>query len=109
LLGYGVARYGVEFFREPDASLFLDWMTRGQFLSLPMIIGGAAMIALSYYRFNQKGRRFTDYGLASAGVKVNVKATGAQKAAVKLKVKKTKSKKKLGKQGLSSSNSNKKR
>jgi len=93
LLGYGVARYGVEFFREPDASLFLDWMTRGQFLSLPMIIGGAAMIALSYYRFNQKGRRFTVYDLASANPKVNTKATGAQKAVAKLKSKKAKRKK----------------
>ena len=90
LLGYGVARYAVEFFREPDASLFLDWMTRGQFLSLPMIIGGAAMIALSYYYFNQNDRRFIDHGLASSGSKVK----GVVKtAAKKLKAKKTKSKK----------------
>ena len=64
LLGYGVARYSVEFFREPDASLVFDWMTRGQFLSLPMIIGGLAMIAFGYYRFFQNGRQFT--ALASA-------------------------------------------
>jgi phosphatidylglycerol:prolipoprotein diacylglycerol transferase len=90
LLGYGVARYAVEFFREPDASLFLDWMTRGQFLSLPMIIGGAAMIALSYYYFNQNDRRFIDHGLASSSS--NVKGV-AKTAAKKLKTKKTKSKK----------------
>ena len=65
LFGYGIARYGVEFFREPDASLFLDWMTRGQFLSLPMIIGGAAMLALSYYQFNKNGRRFADHNRKS--------------------------------------------
>ena len=90
LLGYGVARYAVEFFREPDASLFLDWMTRGQFLSLPMIIGGAAMVALSYYYFNQNDRRFIDHGLASSSS--NVKGV-AKTAAKKLKTKKTKSKK----------------
>jgi len=93
LLGYGVARYGVEFFREPDASLFLDWMTRGQFLSLPMIIGGAAMIALSYYYFNQNDRRFIDHGLSSSSSKVKGAKTVAKKAAKKLKAKKTKSKK----------------
>ena len=58
LLGYGIARYCVEFFREPDASLAFDWMTRGQFLSLPMIIAGLAMIAFSYYRFFQNDRVF---------------------------------------------------
>lgn len=105
LLGYGLARYGVEFFREPDASLFLDWMTRGQFLSLPMIIGGAAMIALSYYRFNQNDRRFVDYGVSADGAA----AKGAKKAAAYSKAKKTKSKKKLGKRGSPLSNSNKKR
>lgn len=93
LLGYGVARYGVEFFREPDASLFLDWMTRGQFLSLPMIIGGAAMIALSYYYFNQNDRRFIDHGPSSSSSKVKGAKTVAKKAAKKLKAKKTKSKK----------------
>jgi phosphatidylglycerol:prolipoprotein diacylglycerol transferase len=39
LIGYAVARFGVEFFREPDASLFFGWMSRGQFLSLFMVLG----------------------------------------------------------------------
>jgi len=106
LLGYGVARYFVEFFREPDASLLLDWMTRGQFLSLPMIIGGAAMLAFSYYRFSQNGQRFSnggDYALTDAIV--GAKSTKAKRAK-KLKVK---GKKKLGKRHSPSSNSNKKR
>ena len=103
LFGYGVARYFVEFFREPDASLFLDWMTRGQFLSLPMIIGGAAMLAFSYYRFNQNGQLFADHSdYAVAGTVVGAKGAKAKRAKVK-------SKKKLGKRRSPSFNSNKKR
>lgn len=44
LLGYGACRFAVEFFREPDAHIGFDalgWMTRGQLLSLPMILLGA--------------------------------------------------------------------
>ena len=44
LIVYGVARYTVEFFREPDASLAFEWMTRGQLLSLPMILLGLVML-----------------------------------------------------------------
>ncbi len=51
LLGYGGFRSFVEFFREPDAHLgfiAFDWLTMGQILSLPMIIGGFILIALAY-------------------------------------------------------------
>lgn len=48
LLGYAFARFGVEFFREPDARLFFGWMTTGQFLSLFMIAG--ALIGLRIIR-----------------------------------------------------------
>jgi phosphatidylglycerol---prolipoprotein diacylglyceryl transferase len=51
LLGYGLQRFCVEFFREPDENLrfvAFDWMTQGQLLSLPMIVGGAAILMLSY-------------------------------------------------------------
>jgi phosphatidylglycerol:prolipoprotein diacylglycerol transferase len=44
LLGYAVARFAVEFFREPDARLFLGWMTTGQFLSLFMIAGAGGCL-----------------------------------------------------------------
>ncbi len=47
LLGYGVARFGCEFFRTPDSHLgfvLFDWMTMGQILSLPMIIVGCYLI-----------------------------------------------------------------
>ncbi len=43
-LGYGLARFGVEFVRTPDAHLgymALGWLTMGQILSLPLIIIGA--------------------------------------------------------------------
>lgn len=53
LLGYGVARVLVEFFREPDAHLglvALDWLSMGQLLSLPMIVLGAMLLAMAYRR-----------------------------------------------------------
>ena len=53
LLGYGVFRSAAEFFRQPDAHIGFDalgWLTRGQLLSLPMIIIGAAIIIWAYRR-----------------------------------------------------------
>ena len=50
-LGYGVFRFLVEFVREPDAHLgYLawGWLTMGQLLSLPLILAGAAILALAY-------------------------------------------------------------
>ncbi|NJN50681.1 MAG: prolipoprotein diacylglyceryl transferase [Gammaproteobacteria bacterium] len=50
LLGYGVLRFATEFFREPDASLgfvAFDWLTRGQLLSLPMVLFGIVLIFVS--------------------------------------------------------------
>jgi len=47
LLMYGVIRFGCEFFREPDTQIgfiMFDWLTMGQLLSLPLIIGGAVML-----------------------------------------------------------------
>ena len=52
-LGYGVFRFGAEFFREPDAHLgfiLLDWMTMGQILSLPMIVLGISVLFVAYNR-----------------------------------------------------------
>ncbi len=45
-LGYGIFRFLVEFFRQPDAQLGFLWggATMGQLLSLPMIIGGLAAL-----------------------------------------------------------------
>lgn len=53
LLGYGSFRFLVEFTRQPDAHIQFDlfgWLTRGQLLSLPMIIGGLAMLIWAYRR-----------------------------------------------------------
>ena len=50
LLGYGLARYVVEFFREPDRQyadtiLGTPGIHMGQLLCLPMILGGAWLMA----------------------------------------------------------------
>jgi len=49
LAGYGMARFSVEFFREPDIQLgFLAFgLSMGQLLSLPMILLGAYLMARS--------------------------------------------------------------
>lgn len=47
LLGYGLARSAVEFFREPDSHLGLigfDLLSMGQLLSLPMILFGLYLL-----------------------------------------------------------------
>lgn len=47
LLGYGVFRFAVEFFREPDAhlgTLAFGWLTMGQLLSIPMILLGGFLL-----------------------------------------------------------------
>ncbi len=51
LLLYGLFRFSVEFVRQPDAHigyLAFDWVTMGQLLTLPMILGGALMLAVAY-------------------------------------------------------------
>jgi len=52
LIGYGLARFTVEFAREPDDYLGLLAMnlSMGQWLSLPMIIGGISVLIWSYRR-----------------------------------------------------------
>ncbi|MDR2241120.1 MAG: prolipoprotein diacylglyceryl transferase [Zoogloeaceae bacterium] len=49
LLGYGIARFIAEFFREPDAGIFgfSYAVSMGQWLSLPMIAAGAALMMWS--------------------------------------------------------------
>ena len=53
LVLYGLFRFVVEFARQPDAHIGFDafgWLTRGQLLSLPMVIGGLLLIAYAYRR-----------------------------------------------------------
>jgi phosphatidylglycerol:prolipoprotein diacylglycerol transferase len=51
LLCYSVARIAVEFVRVPDAQLgYLagDWLTMGQLLSLPMLVGGVVLAVMAW-------------------------------------------------------------
>ena len=50
LIGYGVFRFGVEFFREPDAHLgkVISWLTMGQVLCVPMIAIGVYLLVKAY-------------------------------------------------------------
>jgi phosphatidylglycerol:prolipoprotein diacylglycerol transferase len=53
LVGYGLARWLMEFFREPDADqgfILLGWMTKGQLLSLPMFLIGLVLLYIAYRR-----------------------------------------------------------
>jgi phosphatidylglycerol:prolipoprotein diacylglycerol transferase len=52
LLGYGVLRFAAEFFRQPDEFLGLLGLglSMGQWLSVPMILGGAALLAWAHRR-----------------------------------------------------------
>jgi len=55
LIGYGLARFTVEFVREPDVQLgylAFGWVTMGQVLSLPMILAGIGLMRWAY-RANQ--------------------------------------------------------
>ncbi|TWX67189.1 prolipoprotein diacylglyceryl transferase [Colwellia demingiae] len=50
LIGYGVFRSIIEFFREPDAhlGLYFSFISKGQILSIPMILAGILIIYLGY-------------------------------------------------------------
>lgn len=52
-LFYGIFRFIVEFVRVPDAQLgylAFDWLTMGQVLCIPMILGGIGLIIFAYKR-----------------------------------------------------------
>jgi phosphatidylglycerol:prolipoprotein diacylglycerol transferase len=51
LVVYGLFRFAVEFVRMPDAHmghLAFGWLTMGQLLTLPMLLGGAILLGLAY-------------------------------------------------------------
>jgi|TARA_R110001583_G_scaffold84101_4_gene221481 phosphatidylglycerol:prolipoprotein diacylglycerol transferase len=75
LIGYGVFRSIVEFFREPDAhlGLYFSFISKGQILSIPMILGGFLIIYLGY---------LSQQKLAITGGKIH-KKTAKQKAVIK--------------------------
>lgn len=64
---YGVARFVVEFFREPDAHIGFDllgWMTRGQLLSLPMVAVGLGLVVWGWSRNRFVGSETAQQGKA---------------------------------------------
>lgn len=47
-IGYGVARFSVEFFREPDIGFVLgEWLTMGMALCIPLIALGLGLVTLA--------------------------------------------------------------
>ena len=55
LLGYGVFRFMVEFVRVPDQHigyLASDWFTKGQLLTIPMIVFGLFLMFQAYKKIN---------------------------------------------------------
>ncbi len=53
MLGYGLSRFIIEFFRQPDVDqgfILLGWVTKWQILSTPMIIIGLFLIGYAYKR-----------------------------------------------------------
>lgn len=73
LIGYGVFRTIVEFFREPDAhlGLYFSFISKGQILSIPMILVGVLVIYLGY--LSQEKSAITN--AKAAGSKANTKKT----------------------------------
>lgn len=59
LLLYGCFRILAEFAREPDAQIgfdYLGWVTRGQLLSLPMVVAGILLLLWAYRHIFTKGQ-----------------------------------------------------
>jgi phosphatidylglycerol:prolipoprotein diacylglycerol transferase len=50
---YGIFRFSAEFFREPDIQIgfvAFGWMSKGQLLSIPMIVAGVILLLFAYRR-----------------------------------------------------------
>ena len=57
LIGYGIIRSITEFFRQPDLHIGFDafeLFTRGQMLSVPMLITGIVLLIYSYKQLDKK-------------------------------------------------------
>jgi phosphatidylglycerol:prolipoprotein diacylglycerol transferase len=53
LLLYAIARIAMEFFREPDSTVYFEWLTKGQLFSILMMIAGL-LILLKRNLFKQQ-------------------------------------------------------
>jgi phosphatidylglycerol:prolipoprotein diacylglycerol transferase len=58
LVLYALARIGMEFYREPDDTVYFGWLTKGQLYSILMILG-AIVIAWKKGLIHRKGTRRT--------------------------------------------------
>ncbi|MEY8213136.1 MAG: prolipoprotein diacylglyceryl transferase [Colwellia sp.] len=71
LIGYGIFRTIIEFFREPDAhlGLYFSFISKGQILSIPMILGGVLVIYLGYLsqKKNDQNKKITSTVKAKKG------------------------------------------
>ncbi len=70
LVTYGVFRFIVEFFREPDEHLLFvafDWMTRGQQLCIPMIALGLFLMWYAYKKAGNNGAKESSAAVSEAG------------------------------------------
>ncbi|VTN11391.1 Prolipoprotein diacylglyceryl transferase [Raoultella terrigena] len=57
LIGYGLFRIIVEFFRQPDQQFTGEWVqyiSMGQILSIPMVLAGIIMMVWAYRRRPQQ-------------------------------------------------------
>ena len=50
LFAYGIVRITVEFFREPDSTIYFGWMTKGQLLSVVMVLSGLVLLIWKRHR-----------------------------------------------------------
>jgi phosphatidylglycerol:prolipoprotein diacylglycerol transferase len=78
LIGYGIFRSIVEFFREPDAhlGLYFSFISKGQILSIPMILIGMLIIYIGYLSQQKSAisQGSKTQGSDSQGKKVNKKS-----------------------------------
>jgi phosphatidylglycerol:prolipoprotein diacylglycerol transferase len=59
LILYAAARIASEFFREPDSTVYLGWLTKGQLYSAVMIAGAGVIIAKKHLWQRNDGLRKT--------------------------------------------------
>lgn len=79
MICYGIFRFAVEFVREPDAhisDLIFGWMTRGQLLTIPMILVGLGVFIWAY----TKGFGHTQEAVSSTSSAKKHKKNGSKKS-----------------------------
>lgn len=109
LIFYGLFRFAVEFFRQPDAhipDLMFGWMTRGQLLTIPMVAIGLAVLIWAYTRGQAATAEVADKNITEGKAsdetltdkKADTKNVAKKAASKSTKAKKNRSKKTKGPQ-----------